>query len=88
MEEVTSERQLVAKEQGESKAANLSDAAIYRIEIPANRYDLLTTEGLVRALKSYLTAKVPVPIRTTGGPITVSVSPSVQCRWPWLSSVY
>lgn len=77
LDEVTSERQLVTKEQGEHKAENLSDEIIYRVEIPANRYDLLTTEGLVRALKAYLSSAVPVPIRTSSPSITVSVSPEV-----------
>lgn len=78
LDEVTSERQLVAKEQGEEKAANLSDEAIYRIEVPANRYDLLTTEGLVRAVQAYLTSKLPPACSTTIGPISVTVKPAVS----------
>lgn len=74
LDEVTSERQLVAKEQGEDKAANLSDEAIYRIEVPANRYDLLTTEGLTRALKCYLASTLPPEINTVGGPISLTVT--------------
>lgn len=78
MDEVTSERQLVAKEQGVDKAANLSDEVIYRVEVPANRYDLLTTEGLVRAVRAYLTSELPKPFTTTQATITVTVAPSVK----------
>lgn len=75
---MTSERKLVAKEQGDAKAANLSDEIIYRIEIPANRYDLLTTEGLVRAVKAYLHKGLPSVCVTVPGPISVTVKPSVR----------
>lgn len=77
LDEVTSERQLVAKEQGEDKAANLSDEAIYRIEVPANRYDLLTTEGLVKALKCYLSNVEPPKTTTVKGPISLTITPNV-----------
>lgn len=47
----TSEREMVAKEQGDNaKVDGLSEEIIYRIELPANRYDLLCLEGLTRAL--------------------------------------
>lgn len=42
---------MMTKEQGESAAtADVSDEIIYRIDIPANRYDLLCLEGLVKGL--------------------------------------
>ncbi|XP_013420944.1 phenylalanine--tRNA ligase beta subunit-like [Lingula anatina] len=50
LDEVTSENALIAKEQGADKAGTGSDKVIYKIEIPANRYDLLCVEGLVRGL--------------------------------------
>ena len=34
--------------------ADKSDEIIYKIEIPANRYDLLCVEGLVKALRIFL----------------------------------
>lgn len=42
---------MIAKEQDDDShlAANASEEIIYRIEIPANRYDLLCLEGLVNA---------------------------------------
>lgn len=48
----TSEKELLTKEQGDVAAAaqNASEEIIYRIDIPANRYDLLCLEGLVSGL--------------------------------------
>lgn len=52
LDEVTSEKQMLSKEQGENAAvqSSASEDVIYRIDIPANRYDLLCLEGLVSAL--------------------------------------
>ncbi|XP_077978083.1 phenylalanine--tRNA ligase beta subunit-like [Glandiceps talaboti] len=50
LDEVTSEKGMLIREQGEERAADADDAIIYRIEVPANRYDLLCMEGLVRGL--------------------------------------
>lgn len=57
LDEITSERQQVAREQGANAAKDLSDDVIYKIELPANRYDLLSLDGLARAIKCYLTGK-------------------------------
>jgi phenylalanyl-tRNA synthetase beta chain len=54
LDEITSERQQVAREQGALAAKDLSDDVIYKIELPANRYDLMSLDGLARAVKSYL----------------------------------
>lgn len=46
---------MVAKEQGEgAQVENASEEIIYRIDIPANRYDLLCMEGLVSGLKVFM----------------------------------
>lgn len=50
LDEVTSEKQMLSKEQGSSKAEGASEEIIFRVDIPANRHDLLCLEGLVRAL--------------------------------------
>uniref|UniRef100_A0A6B2ECL9 Phenylalanine--tRNA ligase beta subunit n=1 Tax=Phlebotomus kandelakii TaxID=1109342 RepID=A0A6B2ECL9_9DIPT len=51
LDEVTSEKQMLTKEQGDNVSLdNASEEVIYRIDIPANRYDLLCLEGLVSAL--------------------------------------
>lgn len=54
LDEVTTEKQMIVKEQGEDKSSGASEEVIYRIEIPANRYDLLCVEGLSRALLIFL----------------------------------
>ena len=61
LDEVTSEKQMVSREQGEEKAKEASESAIYKIEVPANRYDLLCMEGLVRGLMVYL-GRIEAPI--------------------------
>mmetsp|Transcript_1844 Transcript_1844/g.2374 ORF Transcript_1844/g.2374 Transcript_1844/m.2374 type:complete len:602 (-) Transcript_1844:48-1853(-) len=53
LDDVTSEKQMQKKETGVA-AADASDDILYKIEIPANRYDLLCIEGIARALKIFL----------------------------------
>nr|XP_019563908.2 phenylalanine--tRNA ligase beta subunit-like [Aedes albopictus] len=61
LDEVTTEKQMITKEQGEVDAAkDASEEIIYRIDIPANRYDLLCLEGLVLGLQVFL-GKIPFP---------------------------
>ena len=61
LDDVTSERKMKEKESGGSLPKEeinaLSDEVIYKIEIPANRYDLLCEEGLCRALQVFLQKK-------------------------------
>ncbi|XP_071479166.1 phenylalanine--tRNA ligase beta subunit-like [Diadema antillarum] len=54
LDEVTSEKTMMEKEQGSDKAEGLSDIVIYKIDVPANRYDLLCLEGLARGLLVFL----------------------------------
>lgn len=50
----TTEKQMLTKEQGDvAAAADASEEIIYRIDIPANRYDLLCLEGLVTGLRVF-----------------------------------
>uniref|UniRef100_A0A0N5AYP4 Phenylalanine--tRNA ligase beta subunit n=1 Tax=Syphacia muris TaxID=451379 RepID=A0A0N5AYP4_9BILA len=53
LDEVTSEKCAVRKEKGEKMAEGLSEEEVYKIELPANRYDLLAIEGFARALKIF-----------------------------------
>ncbi|XP_069507661.1 phenylalanine--tRNA ligase beta subunit [Ambystoma mexicanum] len=53
LDEVTSEREIISKEQGDSKASTASDVILFKIDVPANRYDLLCLEGLVRGLQVF-----------------------------------
>lgn len=61
LDEVTTEKQMLTKEQGAVEAAETaSEEIIYRIDIPANRYDLLCLEGLVTALLIFQGEKQPL----------------------------
>ncbi|XP_067658646.1 phenylalanine--tRNA ligase beta subunit-like [Haliotis asinina] len=54
LDEVTSEKEQIEREQGKEKASGASDVVEYKVEVPANRYDLLCLEGLVRGLQVFL----------------------------------
>jgi phenylalanyl-tRNA synthetase beta chain len=56
LDEITSELQEAEKRGALKKEqlAQLSDAVLYKIDVPANRYDLLCVEGLARALQIFL----------------------------------
>ena len=58
LDEITSERKMAAKEKGST--GQESDDVIYKIDLPANRYDLVSLEGLVLALKIF-TGKMQPP---------------------------
>jgi len=62
LDEVTSEAEMAAKEQGDKVKSKkvLSDAVLYKIDIPANRYDLLCIEGIARALNIF-TGRLETP---------------------------
>ncbi|XP_066522843.1 phenylalanine--tRNA ligase beta subunit [Hoplias malabaricus] len=53
LDEITSERDIISREQGDQKAEGASDVILYKIDVPANRYDLLCLEGLVRGLQVF-----------------------------------
>ncbi|CAD7677268.1 unnamed protein product [Nyctereutes procyonoides] len=53
LDEITSEKEIISKEQGNEKAEGASDVVLYKIEVPANRYDLPCSEGLVRGLQVF-----------------------------------
>eukprot|EP00047_Mylnosiga_fluctuans_P004246 m.233425 g.233425 ORF g.233425 m.233425 type:complete len:608 (-) comp12514_c0_seq1:47-1870(-) len=61
LDDVTSEKLMMEKEQRDAtRAEGLSEEVIYKIDIPANRYDLLCLEGLARGLNVFR-EKVPLP---------------------------
>ncbi|XP_049870661.1 phenylalanine--tRNA ligase beta subunit [Pectinophora gossypiella] len=59
LDEVTTEKQMLMKEQGDQAGAGVSEEILYRIDIPANRYDLLCLEGLVNGLLVFQGKKAP-----------------------------
>ncbi|XP_054003231.1 phenylalanine--tRNA ligase beta subunit [Hylaeus anthracinus] len=60
LDEVTSEKLLITKEKGQNGNMEASDEIIYKIDIPANRYDLLCLEGLTLGLLIFLN-KIDIP---------------------------
>mmetsp|Transcript_14433 Transcript_14433/g.31286 ORF Transcript_14433/g.31286 Transcript_14433/m.31286 type:complete len:647 (-) Transcript_14433:90-2030(-) len=58
LDEVTSEKLEATKSDtvklSKAQLAELSDEVIYKIDVPANRYDLLCIEGISRSLKVFL----------------------------------
>ncbi|KAJ2947379.1 hypothetical protein O0L34_g17146 [Tuta absoluta] len=59
LDEVTTEKQMLQKEQGDQAGVGVSEDILYRIDIPANRYDLLCLEGLVNGLLVFQGKKSP-----------------------------
>ena len=89
LDEITSKAEISAKQHTEL-AAGEADAVIYKIDIPANRYDLLCLEGLANALnvfrkKTTSTVWKKLPQDASGStkmvvkPETSSIRPYVVC---------
>eukprot|EP00038_Savillea_parva_P008249 m.175668 g.175668 ORF g.175668 m.175668 type:complete len:603 (-) comp14035_c0_seq1:86-1894(-) len=53
LDDVTSEKEMLEKMSGK-EAEGASEDVIFKIDIPANRYDLLCLEGIARALRIFL----------------------------------
>jgi len=58
LDEITSEKEMFKNEQKKDNQ-NLSDEVLYKIEVSANRYDLLCPEGLANSLRIFL-GKSPI----------------------------
>ncbi|RVE50142.1 hypothetical protein evm_005165 [Chilo suppressalis] len=65
LDEVTTEKQMLMKEQGSHAGTGVSDDILYRIDIPANRYDLLCLEGLVNGILVFQGKKAPPQYKLT-----------------------
>jgi len=93
LDEITSEREEALKSStvrlSKDQIAALSAAVIYKIDVPANRYDLLCIEGLSRSLKIFLgdmdapvyqlTAPDKMETMTVQQDATSTVRPFVVC---------
>uniref|UniRef100_A0A8C4ZKA3 Phenylalanine--tRNA ligase beta subunit n=1 Tax=Gadus morhua TaxID=8049 RepID=A0A8C4ZKA3_GADMO len=53
LDEITTEREQISREQGDCKASGASEVVLYKIDVPANRYDLLCLEGIARGLQVF-----------------------------------
>jgi phenylalanyl-tRNA synthetase beta chain len=54
MEVGTGEEMLMARIDGSGNNVDLKNTVVYKIEVPANRYDLLCLEGIAMALRCYI----------------------------------
>eukprot|EP00743_Colponemidia_sp_Colp-15_P001397 GILK01001532.1.p1 GENE.GILK01001532.1~~GILK01001532.1.p1 ORF type:complete len:604 (+),score=105.96 GILK01001532.1:43-1812(+) len=55
LDDITTEAEMARKEKGkEGEKVSASEEVVYKIDVPANRYDILCMEGLVRALRIFL----------------------------------
>lgn len=88
LDDITTEKEMMEKEQSKKKE-NLSEDVLYRIEVPANRYDLLCPEGLSMALRVFL-GLAPVQnyhINNTVNPLNqLIIDPSVNKVRPFACS--
>ncbi|CAH8657849.1 unnamed protein product [Schistosoma intercalatum] len=86
LDEVVTEKELVTREKGKEKSRGCSTEPVYKVEIPANRYDLLCPEGLSRALMIF-ESKIKPPSFVTKKPqniIQLHVLPSTQSVRPFV----
>jgi len=60
LDDVTTEKEIIRKEKHMDEEASGDEEVIYKIDVPANRYDLLCLEGLAKALRVF-TGKDPIP---------------------------
>ena len=90
LDEVTTEAVMVGKMAGkkEEEVATGEEEVIYKIDVPANRYDLLCIEGLARGLRIFMglegtpdfrLAPVETPLQMVVKPETALIRPFVVC---------
>lgn len=86
LDDVTSERAMAAKEVGQKLLIDKKDVIIYKIDVSANRYDLLCEEGLAMALRIYLGKSQPPKFVTQSPKVKIlvrapkdSIRPFVVC---------
>ena len=83
LDEITSAREEASKSAAgklsKKELSELSAAVIYKIDMPANRYDLLCVEGLSRALRIFL-GDLDAPVYTTTSPVTTMTVKQDNCN--------
>lgn len=75
LDEITSEREEAQKSESaklsKEQIEALSDTVIYKIDVPANRYDLLCIEGICRSLRIFLGDQDAPEYQIVGEPTTI-----------------
>ncbi|ESO90473.1 hypothetical protein LOTGIDRAFT_217906 [Lottia gigantea] len=87
LDEITSEKEQIEREQGKEKAVGASDVVEYKIDVPANRYDILCVEGFSRGLLVFL-EKLKAPrykvVEPSGKKHQMTVLPSTEQVRPYV----
>lgn len=86
LDDITSEKEM-AKKQADSESEaiqNLSDRLILKIDVSANRYDLLCHEGLARALRIFLGKEKPPKFVVEDAKIKLMVKSSTARIRPYV----
>ncbi|KAK1404134.1 Phenylalanine--tRNA ligase [Heracleum sosnowskyi] len=69
LDDVTTEKAILRKERHiDGEVADNDEEVIYKIDIPANRYDLLCLEGIVQSLRIFIGLD-PIPVYRVSEPI-------------------
>ncbi|VDK38353.1 unnamed protein product [Taenia asiatica] len=86
LDEITSEQELIAREHGIAVDSDRSSETIYKVEVPANRYDLLCAEGLTRALLIFQNRLVTPEYKALApkDPMRVTATESVKLVRPYV----
>ncbi|CAG8677060.1 10881_t:CDS:2, partial [Funneliformis mosseae] len=87
LEEDTSDKELSSKKVGAAKAGDLLERPTLKIDIPANRYDLLCHEGISRALLIFQEkAKPPIYklVEPENGRVQIIVKPETAKIRPYI----
>ncbi len=81
----TSEKEMLQKEQkGRGAAKDASEEILYKIDIPANRYDMLCLEGIARALNIFnqRLSKIQYRLANMQGVRICSTGSNINCCLP------
>lgn len=84
LDEITSEKKIAAKESKTAGEYKGTDEIIYKIDIPANRYDLLCLEGLVLALRIFTSKSTPPNFIIKPSELSFKVDIKLASTWPVL----
>ena len=88
LDDVTSEREMALKQTASSAGTGapgpLSDRTILKIDVSANRYDLLCHEGLARALRVFLGVEKPPNFVTKPAKLQLNVKSEVDQIRPFV----
>ena len=68
LDEITSDKIIAVRERGDAAGVGVSDDVLYKIDVPANRYDLLCVEGIARALRVFIGFEGPTQYVITTPP--------------------